>query len=32
MWQYTNTGKVPGIEGEVDLNVHLIYENGGTNQ
>lgn len=26
MWQYTNAGKVPGIEGEVDLNVYLIYE------
>ena len=26
MWQYTNTGAVPGIEGDVDLNVHLIYE------
>ena len=26
MWQYTNTGTVPGIEGDVDLNVHLIYE------
>lgn len=32
MWQYTNTGSVPGIEGDVDLNVHLIYEDGGTNQ
>jgi len=30
MWQYTNTGSVPGIEGDVDLNVHLIYETGGT--
>lgn len=29
MWQYTNTGSVPGIEGDVDLNVHLIYEDGG---
>lgn len=26
MWQYTNTGKVPGVEGEVDLNLHLIYD------
>ena len=31
MWQYTNTGSVPGIEGDVDLNVHLIYETGGNN-
>lgn len=31
LWQYTNTGRVPGIEGDVDLNIHLIYENGGTN-
>jgi GH25 family lysozyme M1 (1,4-beta-N-acetylmuramidase) len=21
MWQYTETGKIPGIEGNVDLNV-----------
>jgi GH25 family lysozyme M1 (1,4-beta-N-acetylmuramidase) len=21
MWQYTNTGTVPGIEGDVDINV-----------
>lgn len=26
MWQYTNTGSVPGIEGDVDLNLYLIYE------
>ena len=31
MWQYTNTGTVPGIEGDVDLNIHLIYTTGGTN-
>ena len=28
MWQYTNNGKVPGIEGSVDLNVaYFGYEN-----
>ena len=21
MWQYTSTGRVPGIEGDVDLNI-----------
>lgn len=26
MWQYTNKGTVPGIEGDVDLNLYLIYE------
>lgn len=24
MWQYTNAGTVPGIEGEVDLNLYFI--------
>ena len=23
MWQYTSEGKVPGIEGDVDINVHI---------
>lgn len=26
MWQYTNTGTVPGIDGNVDLNLYFIYE------
>lgn len=26
MWQYTNTGTVPGIDGTVDLNLYFIYE------
>ena len=26
MWQYTNTGTVPGIAGNVDLNLYFIYE------
>lgn len=26
MWQYTNKGTVPGIEGDVDLNLYLSYE------
>ena len=26
MWQYTDRGSVPGIEGNVDINLHLIYE------
>ncbi len=26
MWQYSNTGSVPGIEGDVDLNMQFIYE------
>ena len=25
MWQYTQTGSVPGITGDVDLNLYLIY-------
>ena len=25
MWQYTNSGTVPGINGNVDLNLQLIY-------
>lgn len=25
MWQYTNAGSVPGIEGEVDLNLYFPY-------
>lgn len=24
MWQYTNTGSVPGIDGDVDINIMLI--------
>lgn len=24
MWQYSGTGKVPGIEGNVDMNIHLV--------
>lgn len=24
MWQYSGTGKVPGIDGNVDLNIHFI--------
>ena len=24
MWQYSSTGKVPGIEGNVDLNIQMI--------
>ena len=24
MWQYSSTGTVPGIEGNVDLNIQLI--------
>ena len=23
MWQYTSEGKVPGIEGDVDINVYI---------
>ena len=23
MWQYTNVGKVPGIQGDVDINVYM---------
>lgn len=26
MWQYTDEGTVPGIEGEVDLDIYFIYE------
>lgn len=26
MWQYTDQGSVPGIEGEVDLDIYFIYE------
>ena len=26
MWQYTNAGTVPGIDGNVDLNLYFIYE------
>lgn len=26
MWQYTNAGKVDGINGDVDLNLYLTYE------
>lgn len=26
MWQYTNEGSVPGIAGNVDINLQLIYE------
>ena len=25
MWQYTNTGRVPGIAGDVDINVYMPY-------
>lgn len=25
MWQYTNTGRVPGIPGDVDINVYMPY-------
>lgn len=25
MWQYTNTGRVPGISGDVDINVYMPY-------
>ena len=24
MWQYTNTGRVPGIQGDVDINLMLL--------
>ena len=27
IWQYSCTGKVPGISGDVDLNIHLIPKN-----
>lgn len=26
MWQYTSKGRVPGITGDVDLNLYFIYE------
>ena len=26
MWQYTATGRVPGIEVDVDINLHFVYE------
>lgn len=26
MWQYTDSGKVPGIEGNVDINLYFPYE------
>ena len=26
MWQYTNKGKVPGIQGNVDINLAFSYE------
>lgn len=26
MWQYTNAGRVPGIEGDVDINLYFPYE------
>lgn len=26
MWQYTNTGKVPGISGNVDINIQLLHD------
>ena len=26
MWQYTNTGTVPGIAGNVDINIQLLYD------
>ena len=25
MWQYTSSGKVPGIPGPVDINVYMPY-------
>lgn len=25
MWQYSNTGSVPGIEGNVDMNLYFVY-------
>lgn len=27
MWQYTNQGSVPGVEGPVDINLYFSYEN-----
>lgn len=26
MWQYTEKGRVPGIDGNVDIDLHFIYE------
>ena len=26
MWQYSNTGAVDGIEGNVDLDIRFIYQ------
>lgn len=26
MWQYTDRGSVPGVEGNVDINLHFVYE------
>ena len=26
MWQYTSSGSVPGISGDVDMNLYFIYE------
>lgn len=26
MWQYSNTGTIPGIDGDVDLNLYFTYE------
>ena len=26
MWQYTDSGIVPGIEGKVDINLYFTYE------
>ena len=26
MWQYTDSGTIPGIDGNVDLNLYFIYE------
>ena len=25
MWQWTNTGRVPGINGNVDINVYMPH-------
>ena len=26
LWQYTETGSVPGIQGDVDIDLMFIYE------
>ena len=26
MWQYTNEGKIPGISGNVDINLQLLHD------